>query len=447
MDFNRIVKVKESKSKKGSVLYWMSRDQRVCDNWGLLFAQKLAKDNNSPLLVVFCLNPFYIQAGIRHYSFMFSGLEKVEKQLKELNIPFFLLSGAPRLVIPEFINKYKISDLVSDFDPLKTKRIWQRDVVRVVNISVYEVDSHNIIPCWAASNKMEIGAYTFRPKVDKLLPQYLEEIPLPEVMPKVIENENINWSTVADSLKLDMTILPVNDYLAGEDEALLRLNDFLENKLEKYNEFRNDPVKDAQSGLSPYLHYGQIAAQRIALNIQKLGLEDMASGFLEELIVRKELADNFCFYNTKYDSIEGFPDWALQSLNKHKIDKREYLYSLEEFENAKTHSALWNAAQTELLKKGKIHGYMRMYWAKKILEWGKDPEESLKIANFLNDKYSLDGRDPNGYTGTAWSIGGVHDRAWMERPVLGKIRYMNETGCRRKFDVDQYIQLANGSGE
>lgn len=440
MDVNRIQKIKESKAKKGPVLYWMTRDQRVYDNWSLLFAQKIAKENNMPLMVMFCFNPSYIHAGLRHYDFLITGLLKVERQLKELNIPFYLLTGVPRLVIPEFINKYKVSDLITDFDPLKTKRIWQRDVVRIVNISIYEVDSHNIIPCWTASNKMEAGAYTIRPKIEKLLPYYLEEYPIPEAMPKVIENEETNWEEALKYFNPDEGIKPVPDYVPGEDEALNVLKNFIENKLEKYSEFRNDPVKDVQSGLSPYLHYGHISSQRIALNLQKLGLEETASGFLEELIIRKELADNFCYYNTKYDLVEGFPDWAIQSLNKHRADKREYLYSSEEFENARTHSSLWNSAQTELLKTGKIHGYMRMYWAKKILEWGKDPEESLKIANYLNDKYSLDGRDPNGYTGCAWSIGGVHDRAWAERPVLGKIRYMNEAGCRRKFDVDLYIE-------
>jgi deoxyribodipyrimidine photo-lyase len=160
---------------------------------------------------------------------------------------------------------------------------------------------------------------------------------------------------------------------------------------------------------------------------------------LEELIVRKELSDNYCFFNTNYDSFNGFHDWAKETLNKHRKDKRGFVYSLAEFENTNTHEDLWNAAQRELITTGKMHGYIRMYWAKKILEWSKSPEEALRISLYLNDKYELDGRDPNGYVGCAWSIGGVHDRAWTERPVYGKIRYMNRNGAARKFDVDRYI--------
>jgi deoxyribodipyrimidine photo-lyase len=162
--------------------------------------------------------------------------------------------------------------------------------------------------------------------------------------------------------------------------------------------------------------------------------------FLEELIVRRELSDNYCFYNDKYDQFEGFHPWAQKTLNEHRGDKREYVYSLEEFEEAKTHDDLWNAAQMEMVRRGKMHGYMRMYWAKKILEWTESPESALEIAIYLNDKYELDGRDSNGYAGIAWSVGGVHDRAWNERPVFGKIRYMSYNGCKRKFDIKRYIQ-------
>ena len=162
---------------------------------------------------------------------------------------------------------------------------------------------------------------------------------------------------------------------------------------------------------------------------------------MEQCIIRRELSDNFCYYNKQYDNFNGFPQWAKKSLNDHRNDPREYIYSYDEYENCATHDNLWNAAQMEMKIKGKMHGYMRMYWAKKILEWSDEPESALQIAIDLNDKYSLDGRDPNGYTGIAWSIGGVHDRPWFERPVFGKVRYMNFNGCKRKFDVDSYIDL------
>jgi deoxyribodipyrimidine photo-lyase len=214
--------------------------------------------------------------------------------------------------------------------------------------------------------------------------------------------------------------------------------------LEFYDERRNDPGANAQSGLSPYLHFGQISAQRVALEAEKYDRHlPSQESFLEELIVRRELSDNFCYYNDRYDSFDGFPDWARKTLNDHRSDPREHLYVLEILEAAGTHDPLWNAAQKEMVTGGKMAGYMRMYWAKKILQWSISPETALTDAIYLNDRYSLDGNDPNGYTGVAWSIGGVHDRPWFEREIFGKVRYMSQAGCRRKFNVERYIAGVN----
>jgi deoxyribodipyrimidine photo-lyase len=193
------------------------------------------------------------------------------------------------------------------------------------------------------------------------------------------------------------------------------------------------------------LHYGHISAQRVALAVQsRPGTRtDEKQAFLEELIVRKELTDNFCFYNDKYDRLSGAPEWAQETLRKHTDDKREHIYTKDEFENAQTHDELWNASQMEMKKTGKMHGYMRMYWGKKILEWTNTPQYALKVAIELNDRYELDGRDPNGYVGCMWSIAGVHDRAWQERDIYGKVRYMSRSGCERKFDTQEYIQNVN----
>jgi deoxyribodipyrimidine photo-lyase len=229
----------------------------------------------------------------------------------------------------------------------------------------------------------------------------------------------------------------------GEKEGKMTLKNFIKTRLSDYDKDRNDPNRDAQSDLSPYLHFGQISAQRVALEVLKDSKEDQnRDAFLEELIVRRELADNYCFYNPDYDKFQGFPDWAKKTLHEHRKDKREYNYPNEQFEEGKTQDALWNAAQIQMVKTGKMHGYMRMYWAKKILEWTESPEQAQKIAIDLNDKYELDGRDPNGYTGIAWSIGGVHDRAWFKRPIFGKIRFMSAKGASSKFDVKAYILKA-----
>lgn len=437
----RIRLLQKGNETNGPIVYWMSRDQRVHDNWALIFSQKLAIEKNKPLTVVFNLVPDFLEATIRQYGFMLKGLRQIEDELQKYNIPFFLTLGSPENSIPELLNKINASILVCDFDPLRIKRIWKREVAKKISVPFYEVDSHNIVPCLYVSNKVEFGAYTIRPKIHKALPEFLDEFPKLKKMKNYgLDSEKIDWGKAEKSLKINRNVTEVSWIKPGEVNAQKMLRDFLENRFDNYAEERNDPNKNALSKLSPYLHFGQISAQRIALTVEQFyGNHPSAKSFLEELIVRRELSDNFCYFNPKYDSFDGFPDWAKKTLNEHRKDKREFIYSLEEFEQAKTHEDLWNAAQIEMVKTGKMHGYMRMYWAKKILEWSKSPEEALKIAIYLNDKYELDGRDPNGYVGCAWSIGGVHDRAWTERPVFGKIRYMNFNGAKRKFDVKNYI--------
>lgn len=438
----RIRLLQKGEETSGPVVYWMSRDQRVHDNWALLFAQKLAIEKHKPLTVLFNLVPNFLEATIRQYGFMLKGLEQVEKELKKYNISFFLTLGDPQFEIPLILKKINASVLISDFDPLKIKRIWKRDVAKNIRIPFYEVDAHNIIPCLYVSNKVEFGAYTIRPKIQRLLPEFMEEFPkINKMKSGSLLSDKVDWQKAEKSLMINRDVKEISWLKPGENNAQQVLIDFLENKLDYYTENRNDPNKNVLSNLSPYLHFGQISAQRVALTVDQFYRNHPSSkSFLEELIVRRELSDNFCYFNPKYDSFEGFPEWAKKTLNEHRKDKREFLYSLKEFEQAKTHEDLWNAAQLEMVKTGKMHGYMRMYWAKKILEWSKSPEEAIKIAIYLNDKYELDGRDPNGYVGCAWAIGGVHDRAWTERPVFGKIRYMNFNGAKRKFDVGLYIK-------
>lgn len=442
MNYKRVRKLNSYEYKSGPVLYWMNREERVDDNWSLIFAQILASKKKVPLVVLFNLVPNFLSGGLRQFTFKIQGLKDVEKKLKKLNIPFYVVIGSQtENEIVKFIKKYKIGAVVSDFYPLKVCKHWKNKVLKNITIPFYEVDAHNIVPCWEASSKQEFGAYTIRPKIHKLLKEYLTEFP--KVKKQTIKWKSkvfiINWEKILKTSKTDKSILSVNWTKGGEKEGIKTLKYFIEYKLAKYNSGRNDPNKNATSYLSPYLHYGQISAQRVALEVIKHGKNKKS--FLEELIIRKELADNFCFYNKNHDSFNGFHNWAKETLNRHRKDKREYVYSLKQFEKSQTHDPLWNAAQKEMVKRGKMHGFMRMYWAKKILEWTKSPEEAMKIAIYLNDKYELDGRDPNGYTGIAWAIGGVHDRPWSERKVFGKIRYMNFNGCKKKFDIVKYIQL------
>ncbi len=443
VDPRRVRVVQRGPLDKVPVFYWMSRDQRVNDNWALLFAQELALERKVPLAVVFSLAPRFLGATSRQYGFMLKGLREVESRLAELNIPFFLLIGSPEQELPAFLTQHQIGDLVTDFDPLRIKQQWKNEVAEQIKSNMYEVDARNIIPCWEASNKKEYAAYTLRPKIHRTLPDFLKDFPLvqkhPFPWPKKVTKTD--WDQAEGSLSIDRSVPEVDWLLPGEEAAAEILNHFLTKKLSAYASRRNDPNEDGVSNFSPYLHFGQISAQRVALEVQKKKVKkESKDAFLEELIVRRELSDNFCFYNPDYDRFAGFPEWAQKTLNEHRGDQREYLYSLEQFEAGKTHDDLWNAAQMEMVQRGKMHGYMRMYWAKKILEWTASPEEALEVAILLNDKYELDGRDTNGYVGIAWSIGGVHDRAWKERPIFGKIRYMSYGGCKAKFKVKTYIE-------
>ena len=438
----RVRLLKEGNDTGGPVVYWMTREQRVADNWALLQAQNFAVKHKRPLVVVFCLVPDYPGANIRHYGFMLKGLQEVEHNLQKLEIPFILLPGNPPETLARYLKKIKGAFLVTDFDPLRIKRFWQNDVAANMEGSFYVIDGHNIVPCWHASPKQEYGAYTLRPKLKKLLPVFLCDFPAIvsySVGSKKISAAPVDWQKMYSYVR-DHSVQEVDWLMPGETAARVSAERFVKEGLQKYIQNRNDPNLDGQSNISPYLHFGHVAPQRVALlvNGSKIYAE-AKEAFLEELIIRRELADNFCYYNENYDRFEGFPNWARKTLNEHRADKREYQYSRETFEQGKTHDELWNAAQHQMVEWGKMHGYLRMYWAKKILEWSASPEQALRTAVCLNDKYELDGRDPNGYTGIAWSMGGVHDRAWKERTVLGKVRYMSYAGCVRKFDVKQYV--------
>ncbi len=441
MNKRRIKILRESNLKDGPIVYWMQRDQRVNDNWALIYAYEKAKEKNEELIVVFNLVTNFLEATLRQYYFMIEGLKEVEKKLDKLNIPFILLTGKPEEQIPKFLKENNAALLITDFNPLKIIFKWKEEVKNKIEIPFYEIDAHNVVPVWEASDKLEFAAYTIRPKIKKLLHDYLDDFPkLKKLNPTNFKANEIDWENLYKSLKIDNSVKPAKVFTPGENAANKTLRNFIDNRLKNYSSNRNDPNKNGISNISPYLHFGQISAQRIALALNNFENDESVASFLEELIIRRELSDNFCYYNSNYDNFEGLHKWAKETLNEHRNDEREYTYSLEQFENAETHDALWNAAQLEMVKTGKMHGYMRMYWAKKILEWTNTPEQAIEFGIYLNDKYELDGRDPNGYVGVVWSIGGVHDRAWGERPVFGKVRYMNYNGCKRKFDVNNYIK-------
>lgn len=435
------------KIKQGSegVLYWMSRDQRVQDNWALVYAQRLAVKEKLPLHVCFCLHaPKSELSTLRHYTFMLKGLEEVAKQCKNLDIQFHLLRGSAGEVLPGFVSDRSLGAVVTDFSPLREPLQWLEDVKKKLpkDIPLIQVDAHNIVTCWEASPKLEYAARTIRGKITKLLPEFLTEFPLIEKHPHTATRtaKPVDWNKALATLPVDKAVGVPEWAKPGTKAGVAMLESFIDVRLKVFDTKRNDPNAVALSQLSPWIRFGQLSAQRVALEVQRSGKKtgQSVASFIEELVVRRELTDNFCFYNKNYDRVEGAYEWAQKTLKDHAKDKRPYVYTREQLEKAKTHDKLWNAAQCQMVTEGKMHGFLRMYWAKKILEWTTSPDEALSIALYLNDRYSLDGQDPNGFVGCMWSICGIHDQGWAERPIFGKIRYMNYKGCQRKFDVARF---------
>jgi deoxyribodipyrimidine photo-lyase len=427
------------------VAYVMEASQRAFYNHALEFAISIANNYKKPLIVIFNLTDKFKFSNLRYYTFMIEGLIKLKKDFDERGIKFFIkksdyVSGSIE------ISKEAVA-LVTDRNYLKLQRNWRHRVAQSIDIPLFEIETDVIIPIELVSNKKEPYAATIRPKILKLLEQFLEPVTHQELKVKsnFFEFAHLNYTKVDEfisNLQIDKSVKPVSEfYEGGYDNAIKFLKIFIEQKLIHYKEFRSDPTKDFQSELSPYIHFGQISTLQILLEILKhFNIRDEnVQSFINEIVIWRELARNFCFYNPLYNEYEGIPDWAKQTLEAHLKDKREFIYSLEELEFAKTHDPYWNSAQIQLLKTGKMHNYMRMYWAKRLIEWTEHPKIAFDYACYLNDKYELDGRDPNGYAGISWCFG-THDRPWFERPIFGKIRYMNDKGLERKFDIKKYVE-------
>lgn len=395
---NRIFKLNTNAIQQGEIIYIASRELRLQDNWGLIFAHSLAKTQDRNFKVIILKDKKLCSS--QQEAFREKGLNFFIKNLALNDIQYKILDVLP--------DKIECGALIVDFNPLDDKINWAKKQ----DYAVFEVDSHNIIPARYISSKQEFSAATLRRKIYANISEFLTEFPKP------FEEGGL-----------------------GNPPYFDVLNKFIEYKLDFYAENKNNPNKDMTSNLSPYLHFGFISAQRVVSEVIKTNAsKENKEAYLEELIVRKELSDNFCLYNINFKSLKCIPSWAKTTLNEHKHDFRAYTYTLEEFKNAQTHDELWNKTQENLLKTGKIHGYLRMYWAKKILEWSKSPEDALEIAIYLNDTYAIDGNDPNGYVGILWSIGGIHDRPFSNRMITGKIRYMSLNGCKAKFNVEEYLR-------
>ncbi|CAG0913579.1 unnamed protein product [Notodromas monacha] len=470
----------------------------VRDNWAFLYAQRLALAQKSQLHVCFCLVTKFMDATIRHFRFMLGGLREVEEECRSLKIPFHVLLGEAKSSLIEFVEEHQLGTVVTDFSPLHVPMSWVENVKSSLpdEVDLIRVDAHNVVPAWVTSNGMEPAAFKIRAKLEPKLDEFLTQFPPAIKHPFNIGPfpKDVEWEKLEAALEVDRSIDSVEWAKPGTRSGLKTLENFIEKHLSIYGEKRNEPNVCCQSNLSPWFHFelhsslaknlfcsdaffafdmsvgvspfhlGQIAPQRAILQVKKYEniYPKSYASFINEALVWRELAENFCFYNKNYDNFSGAPGWAQESLLKHSVDKRQYLYTLEEFEAAKTHDDLWNAAQIQMVVEGKMHGFLRMYWAKKIQEWTPSPEDAVRIALYLNDRYNLDGRDPNGFggehfsaisilellsrtfrllfAGVMWAICGVHDRPFGERPVTGSVRCMTYFASQRKFDVDAFVK-------
>jgi deoxyribodipyrimidine photo-lyase len=442
----RVRKLKDQPLQKGRfVLYWMQASQRVEYNHALEYAIRQANDQNLPLVTFFVLTDQFPEANLRHYTFMLEGLQEVKSRLKEKGISFVVLKGSPEQKVTQVSRQ--ASMVVTDCGYLRVQKEWRKGVAEHAPCSVVQVETDVVVPVGEAYPKEAYSAAVLRPKINDQLKKYMISLSGSSVKHTLRSLEfsgldlNKSIPAILSSLSINRTVPPVSHFRGGTAEAKKLLADFIADKLMDYGELRNDPSLDYVSHMSPYLHFGQISPLYIALQVQNGGriASKSREAYLEELIVRRELSMNFAYYNPSYDAFQGLPDWARRTLKNHHRDKREYLYSREELEEARTHDPYWNAAQREMVITGKMHNYMRMYWGKKIIEWSSTPEEAFRTALYLNNKYELDGRDPNSFTGVAWCFG-KHDRPWGERKIFGQVRYMNDVGLRRKFKIDEYVR-------
>lgn len=451
---------------------WIQNSPRIRYNHTLEYAKYLCEKHEKPLLVFFVLNKNFPEARRRAFQFLLEGVSQFKRGLGKSGIELSIFEGDPQEIV-KIIGDNAVA-VITDKGYLKFQRELNQEIAKDLKCSFYEIESNVVVPVEVASNHEEYGAYTIRGKITKQIGRFLSD-PLDEYLKenfKIKSYNNISgkiksritnlgvekdlknfYFDIENSKNIEKFILAIEDdnfyqleISGGEIEAERVLDKFIENRLDSYHLYSNNPFFNVHSELGPYLHFGQISPAYIYRKISESGRDqESIEAFLEELVVRRELAFNFCYFNENYfDFKKILQDWCYETLEKHWKDKREYIYTLEELEDYETHDNYWNQAQKELVTKGTMPNYMRMYWAKKILEWSEDPEKAFNNTIYLNNRYFLDGRDPNSYAGVAWCYG-KHDRAWTERPIFGKIRYMNESGIEKR--VREFKKLQKSSSE
>ena len=426
------------------VLYWMQQSQRSEYNHALEYTIQQANALGQSVLVGFGLMDDYPEANLRHLTFMLEGLRETQAALADQGIKMVIQRGSPASVALALGKDAAL--IVCDQGYLKHQKAWRAHVALSADCPVVQVESDVVVPLALVSNKAEYAARTIRPKIHRhldgcLVPFRSSRVKKKSLGLKIHSLDLKDMDALLNRLSLDQHVAPVTSFFkGGPSQAMARFEDFIQNKFHRYVENRNQPQTDDTSHMSPYLHFGQISPLYLALRVKadNKHLMEAQEAYLEELIVRRELAMNFAHYTPSYHSFACLPPWAQKTLQEHRKDPRQSVYTRSQLENAATHDAYWNAAMKEMKITGFMHNYMRMYWGKKILEWSRTPAHAFRTTLAINNKYFVDGRDPNSYAGVAW-IFGMHDRAWFERPIFGKVRYMAASGLERKCDIQGYV--------
>ncbi len=455
VEAERIVTHRGGEVRRGAkfVLYWMQTSQRPWDNPALDLAIEQANRLRLPVVTAFALT-HYPEATLRHYTFMLEGLAQTQRLLAERGIPLLVKWQEPWRFIAALAGDAAL--VVCDGAYLRPTTEWRRKLAAAVDCPVYEVESDVVVPVRVASDKREFAARTIRKKLRSKVDDYLREPPNLELLVPApgtdLHDGLLDPSDPAGVLSsiqsaghtIDDSVHPVTRlYPGGPETALRRFSGFLESRLRHYSAHRNQPHTDDTSGMSMYLQYGQISPVRLLVealrHAERSHHQSQYEDFFEELLVRRELAYNYCHYEPRYDRYEALPEWARKTLEEHAGDERESHYTDEELENGRTSDAYWNACMREMRETGYMHNYVRMYWGKRVLLWSASPQQAYSRLLAMNNRYFLDGLNPASYANVGW-IFGLHDRPWTERAVYGKVRIMTPGGLKRKCDMPAYIE-------
>ncbi len=426
------------------VLYWMGLSQRAAFNPALEYAVDEANARKLPVLVCYGIAEGIPEANARHWNFLLEGIADIGPALKKRGIAFVARREPP--VETALMYAANAALVVCDRAYLKPVVQFYMDFAKRAPCRVVQVEGDVVVPVETASPKHEYAARTLRPKINKMMDEYL--VPLEErtVVRKAtglkVEStlELDDLPRLVAGLKADQSVRPVRRFKGGGAAAEERLRRYLESSFGHYATVRGKPEAGAASHMSPYLHYGQISPVAIVLAVRaaKAGDAEDKAAYVEELVVRRELAANHIFYEPRYDDYSCVPEWARKTLDAHRTDKRPQSYTDEQFDQGLTHDRYWNAAMMEMRETGYMHNHMRMYWGKKIVQWSASPEAAWETVLRLNNRYFIDGRDANSYTNVGWLFG-LHDRPWGPQPVFGNVRSMSEASLK-KFDADGYVK-------